>query len=209
MKLLHAAHLQECAPRIEDEEAAAHRERIVEAACSIGERRGLAAVSARGVARDAEVSVGYLYKLFPSKSDIVVAAARRHFERSLSWELCHVEAGEPYVEYCRRLWGHMQASVEEFLHEWLREREALPKHDLAAALAAMGSILDHATARLEQVLAQDKRIAWASLPEDTTASQVGQFTMRSMMDSLKRGAAQCTLLLVLLERGLYSGADAD
>ena len=84
MKSLHAAHLEERAPRNKDEEACARRERIIEAAYRIGERGGLAAISARGVARDAEVSVGYLYKLFPSKSDIMVAAAQRYFERSLS-----------------------------------------------------------------------------------------------------------------------------
>lgn len=49
------------------------REAIIEAAVELGSQQGLAAISARGVARKAGVSVGYLYKLFPSKSDIVVA----------------------------------------------------------------------------------------------------------------------------------------
>ena len=204
MKSLHAAHLEERAPRNKDEEACARRERIIEAAYRIGERGGLAAISARGVARDAEVSVGYLYKLFPSKSDIMVAAAQHYFARSLSHELCRVEAGEPYVEYCRRLWGQMQASFAEFHHEWLRDREDLPKQDLAAAHGAMTSVLTHAGAQLEGVIEQDERIDWTSLPEGTTASSIAQFTMRAMMDSLKRGEGDATLLLALLEKGLYS-----
>lgn len=208
MKSLHAAHLEEHVPRIEDKEACARGERIIEAAYRIGERGGLAAISARGVARDAEVSVGYLYKLFPSKSDIMVAAAQHYFARSLSHELCRVEAGEPYVEYCRRLWGQMQASFAEFHHEWLRDREGLPKQDLAAAHGAMTSVLTHAGAQLEGVIEQDERIDWTSLPEGTTASSIAQFTMRAMMDSLKRGEGDATLLLALLEKGLYSPTEA-
>ena len=203
MKSLHATHLEERAPRNKDEEACARRERIIEAAYRIGERGGLAAISARGVARDAEVSVGYLYKLFPSKSDIMVAAAQRYFERSLSRELCRVEAGEPYVEYCHRLWGQMQASFEEFHHEWLRDREDLPKQDLAAAHGAMTSVLTHAGAQLESVLKQDTRINWALLPQGTAASAIAEFTMRSLLTSLEKGDEDCGLLLTVLERGLY------
>lgn len=186
------------------DEASARRERIIEAAFAIGQRGGLAAISARGVARDAEVSVGYLYKLFPSKSDIMVAAAQRYFERSLSRELCRVEAGEPYVEYCRRVWEQVQSSFEEFHHEWLRDREDLPKQDLAAAHGAMTSVLTHAGAQLEGVIEQDNRIDWTSLPEGTMASSIAQFTMRAMMDSLKSGEGDATLLLALLKKGLYS-----
>ena len=53
------------------------KEKIVEAAFAIGAKQGLIGISARSVARDAGVSVGYLYKLFPSKSDIMVAAQIR------------------------------------------------------------------------------------------------------------------------------------
>ena len=182
MKSLHAAHLEERAPRNKDEEAYARRKQIIEAAYRIGDRRGLAAISARGVARDAEVSVGYLYKFFPSKSDIMVAAAQRYFERSLSRELCRVEAGESYVEYCRRLWEQVQSS--------------------------MTSVLTHAGAQLEAVIEQDNHIDWTSLPEGTTASSIAQFTMRAMMDSLKRGEGDAALLLTFLEKGLYSPAEA-
>lgn len=208
MTSLHATHPEEHTARIEDEEACARRERIIEAAYRIGERGGLAAISARGVARDAEVSVGYLYKIFPSKSDIMVAAAQRYFERSLSHELCRVEAGESYVEYCRRLWEQIQSSFEEFHHEWLRDREEFPKQDLAAAHGAMTSVLTHAGAQLEGVLEQDNHIDWTSLPEGTTSSSIAQFTMRAMMDSLKRGERDTALLLTLLEKGLYSPTEA-
>ena len=80
------------------------KEKIVEAAFAIGAKQGLIGISARSVARDAGVSVGYLYKLFPSKSDIMVAAAERYFERTLYQQLCRIEPGQDYVDYCQKLW---------------------------------------------------------------------------------------------------------
>lgn len=121
-----------------------HKERIIQAAYSIGARGGLAAISARAVAEDAGVSVGYLYKVFPSKSDITVAAARRYFEFSLSQELCRIDDDESFVEFCRRLWEQTKAAFVSFHHEWLRDHEELPKQDLIAAHEAMGSVLAHA-----------------------------------------------------------------
>lgn len=79
----HAARKKNTFQTTEIDDSAAQKERIIAAAYSIGAKQGLAAISARGVARNANVSVGYLYKLFPSKSDIMVAAAERYFEHTL------------------------------------------------------------------------------------------------------------------------------
>ena len=51
-----------------------HKERIIQAAYTIDTRGDLAAISARAVAENAGVSAGYLYKIFLSKSNIMVAA---------------------------------------------------------------------------------------------------------------------------------------
>lgn len=180
-----------------------HKERIIQAAYTIGARGGLAAIFARAVAEDAGVSVGYLYKLFPSKSDIMVAAARRYFELSLSRELCRIDSNESFVEFCRRLWEQTKIAFVSFHHEWLRDHEELPKQDLIAAHEAMGSVLAHAHTQLESILEQDTRIKWTLLPQGTTASIIAEFTMRSLLTSLEKGDEDCELLLAFLERGLY------
>lgn len=180
-----------------------HKERIIQAAYTIGARGGLAAISARAVAENAGVSVGYLYKVFPSKSDIMVAAARRYFEFSLSREMCRIESNESFVEFCRRLWEQTKSAFVSFHREWLHDHEELPKQDLEAAHEAMGSVLAHAHTQLESVFEQDTRINWALLPQGTTASTIAEFTMRSLLTSLEKGDEDCELLLTFLERGLY------
>lgn len=183
------------------DEATRRRERIIQAAYATGERGGLAAISARGVARDADMSVGYLYKLFPSKSDIVVAAAQRYFKRALTQELCHTEAGEAYSDYCHRLWEHTQRAFATFMRDWLRDREELSRQDLAAAHTAMASVLSDARVELERVLRRDERINWGSMPEGADAPSIAELTMRSLLDSLKKGDEDCAVLLALYLRG--------
>ena len=88
------------------------------------------------------------------------------------------------------------------VRDWLRDREELPRRDLAAAHTAMASVLAHARAELERVLRRDGRIDWDSMPEGADAPSMAEFTMRSLLDSLKKGDEDCAVLVVLLERGL-------
>ncbi len=199
----HAAHKQNTTRSKKVDDSAAQKERIIAAAYSIGAKQGLAAISARGVARNANVSVGYLYKLFPSKSDIMVAAAERYFEHALFHEICHINVDESYVEYCKRLWDCASEAVAVFRRDWLRDWKDLPKADLLAAQIRMDTMLEHAKAGLEKVLTQDEHIDWKTLPAEMDIASITTFTVRSMLDSLREKHADCTVLFTLLERGLY------
>ena len=199
----HAARKKNTTRSKEVDDSAAQKERIIAAAYSIGAKQGLAAISARGVARNANVSVGYLYKIFPSKSDIMVAAAERYFEHTLFHEICHINAEESYVEYCKRLWDCASAAVAVFRRDWLRDWKDLPKADLLAAQIRMDTMLEHAKAGLEKVLTQDEHIDWKTLPSGMDVTSITTFTARSMLDSLREKNADCTVLFTLLERGLY------
>ena len=191
-------------------DAAKRRRAIVDAAVDIAARQGLAAVSARGVARAAGVSVGYLYKLFPTKSDIVVAAATRFFERAFFDDFCHIEPSETYVAYCRRLYARADV-LDDFRATWLVDREDLPQADSLAAHVRESQTLAHAKRGLVAVLEHDERVRWDRLPAGVDAEAVVEFTARSAMSALQAGEPDCPLLFYLLEQGLYgSGAgDAD
>jgi hypothetical protein len=199
----HAARKKNTIQTTEIDDSAAQKERIIAAAYSIGAKQGLAAISARGVARNANVSVGYLYKLFPSKSDIMVAAAERYFEHTLFQDICHINVEESYVEYCKRLWDCASAAVAVFRRDWLRDWKDLPKADLLAAQIRMDTMLEHAKSGLEKVLTQDEHIDWKTLPAEIDVASITTFTVRAMLDSLREKNADCTVLFTLLERGLY------
>ena len=199
----HTARKKNIIQTTEADDSAAQKERIIAAAYSIVAKQGLAAISARGVARNANVSVGYLYKLFPSKSDIMVADAERYFEHTLFQEICHINVEESYVEYCKRLWDCTSAAVVVFRRDWLRDWKDLPKADLLAAQIRMDTMLEHAKAGLEKVLTQDEHIDWKTLPSGMDIASITTFTVRAMLDSLREKNADCTILFTLLEHGLY------
>lgn len=188
-------------------DAAKRRHTIVDAAVDIAARQGLAAVSARGVARAAGVSVGYLYKVFPTKSDIVVAAATRFFERAFFDDFCHIVPGETYVSYCRRLYVRAVCILDEFRTTWLVDREDLPQADRLAAHVRESQTFAHAKRGLEAVLEHDGRVRWDRLPKGVGAQEIVEFTVRSGMASLQAKDAHCTLLLYLLDQGLYGSGD--
>ena len=54
-------------------QGAAARERLYDTAMQLIATRGYAATTLRDIAKDAEVSVGLLYRYFPSKQAVVIA----------------------------------------------------------------------------------------------------------------------------------------
>lgn len=181
----------------------ARRERVIEAAWRIASAQGLAAVSARGVAREAGVSVGALYKMFPTKSDIVVAAATRFFERAFYEDFCRIEPGETFLAYSRRLYARAVCALRDFRTHWLADREDMPQADLVAARLRGGAAVRHAERGLAVVAARDRAIRWDRLPADVDAEAVAAFTFSSMLAALTHGEKDCPVLFALLERGLY------
>lgn len=179
------------------------REAIIEAAVELGGQQGLAAISARGVARKAGVSVGYLYKLFPSKSDIVVAAATRYFEHAFFDTLCRVDSSVSYLEFCRDFCRSAEEAVATFRSDWLKDVEDLPHADLVASRLRMSATLEHAQRGLVTILDRDPAIAWDALPPDVEADSIAAFTLKSIVGSIQAGKNGCAVLLALLERGLY------
>lgn len=179
------------------------REAIIEAAVELGGQQGLAAISARGVARKAGVSVGYLYKLFPSKSDIVVAAATRYFEHAFFDTLCRVDSSVSYLEFCRDFCRCAEDAVATFRSEWLKDAEDLPHADLVASRLRMSATLEHAQRGLVTILDRDPAIAWDALPPDVDADSIAAFTLKSIVGSIQADKNGCAVLLALLKRGLY------
>lgn len=183
-------------------------ERVVDAAWRIASAQGLAAVSARGVAREAGVSVGALYKMFPTKSDIVVAAATRFFERAFFEDFCHINPDETFIAYARRLYARAVDVLRDFRAHWLADREDMPQADLVAARLRGGAVVEHAERGLAAVAAHDGAIRWDELPEGVDAASVAAFTFTSMLTALTHGEEDCPVLFVLLERGLYGSGRA-
>lgn len=82
-------------PRREREQAQ-HRREARQAAERLLAQKSFQDITVQEIAREAEFSVGYLYKLFPGKEDIFLAVIRRRHEQLLELVEAHIGAeGDP------------------------------------------------------------------------------------------------------------------
>jgi AcrR family transcriptional regulator len=81
-------------PRVSDEHLTARREQILDAARACFVRNGFHQTSMQDVIREAGLSVGAVYRYFPSKTDLIMAIAERVIAQ-VAGVFDHVLAEEP------------------------------------------------------------------------------------------------------------------
>ncbi len=182
MKSLHAAHLEERAPRNQGREGS--REGAASgSSCSayrIGERGGLAAISARGVARGCRGLGGLPLQALP--------------RRATSWSPPrNAISSTRLARIMRRGRGALRGVLPEFGSRQSSSRSfttngcaiaICPSRTPRAAHGAMTSVLT-VGAQLEGVIEQDNRIDWTSLPEGNHGPSIAQFATMRHTDSLR------------------------
>ena len=185
---------------------ATSREELLDAAYGIAAQHGLAALSVRGLAREAGVAVGTVYNYFPSKEDLTVATAQRYFARAFYEDFCHPAPDEGFVAYCRRMAERMDETLEEFRTRWLVGVESLPAAERVAARLREERQLEHVERGLVQVFERDPRIDRSALPSGVDARSVCAFALDAVMAALRDRRHGCPVLFYLLERALYGTA---
>lgn len=65
-------------PRVSDAHLAARRQQILDAAAALFAERGFARTSMNDVVRESGLSMGAVYRYFPSKADLVIAVGEGH-----------------------------------------------------------------------------------------------------------------------------------
>ncbi len=185
------------------------RDELLETAYRIAGEHGLAALSVRGLADACGVSVGTVYKHFPSKADLSVAATELFFRRAFYDGFCHIVPEESFLAYCRRLNAAAADVLERFRSTWLKGAAALPQAEVRAAQAREGAQLEHILHGLEEVFDRDPLICRHSLPDGINGSAVCRLVLNTMLDDLRRNTAETPTLLWAFEQALYrSGGQA-
>lgn len=127
-------------------EAVRKRETILDCTATIASNGGYDAVKMRTVADSAGIAVGTLYRLFPSKSHVLVAVLAREFERLGAEQDWAVTAASSRIRL-----GQLNARL---CQEW-RARPALTEAVTRAFVFADGSAsaeVDRAAAAIEHLI---------------------------------------------------------
>lgn len=137
-------------PRVSEQHLAARRQQILDAAVGLFSERGFARTSMSDVVRESGMSMGAVYRYFPSKADLVIAAGEGHggevdggFPTERARDLvtrlaAEVGPGSSHARLSVQVWG--EAAVEPELaarvvpiHQRLEEHLARLLHAEATA----------------------------------------------------------------------------
>jgi AcrR family transcriptional regulator len=112
--------------------AAPTRDRLIRAAIGIAARDGLAAATTAAIAQQAEVAEGTLYRHFPSKDDLLIAAYRK-LKDEVFLKAAGVDVSAPPRERLKRTWRAIYEAyrndreaflfAQRFMESPLAERE--------------------------------------------------------------------------------------
>ncbi len=109
-------------PRVSEQHLTARRQQILDAAVALFSERGFARTSMSDVVRESGLSMGAVYRYFPSKADLVIAACEGHggdvdgefpAERArdlLTRLIAEVGPGSSHARLSIQVWG--EAAVE-------------------------------------------------------------------------------------------------
>ena len=181
----------------------ASTEMILDAATALAREHGLDSISIRGVATASGMSVGTIYNYFPSRDELVAAAAERLFSDAFREGFCHASAEEGYLAYCERLYASLRERLSGDGSDWLRQLQGLEPGAREAGRRRMDELLGHMLDGLESVMAADPRVRGERLAGDLGAKAVCRLTLNAMFDAVRRDDPDCRTLLALLRRALY------
>lgn len=182
------------------------RDMIVDAAFARAKQDGLASLSVRAIAQDCSVAVGSIYNHFPDKAALVTEVIARFWTsavRQADERACFsYQAGENFVDFCRRAAGGLHEALVEFRADWLREVSALDARTRQRGKAAEQACFERVRTSLVRVIEADAAIDPAML-ERVAPEALADFTWTGMLESLKAGDPSCATLFAVLERALY------
>ena len=179
------------------------RDDLIKAACHIADEYGVAAITVRQVAQRCGISVGSVYKVFPAKKDLVVAAIVQYFDRALRQDFCHPQPNEKFIPYCRRMQSAIQRTAEEFESRWLRDADALTHAEAAAGKVREAQQMEHIRQGMEYVLTHDSSIDAGSLEGKTSAARICSLMLDVLMEDIRQGTDHFDTLVPFVEAKLY------
>ncbi|MEA5019465.1 MAG: helix-turn-helix domain-containing protein [Gordonibacter sp.] len=174
---------------------------IAHAAYTLAEEHGLAALGIRNVAEACDVSVGTIYKYFPTKDDLVVEVIGTFWRKAFSEDMCRIVPGERFDAFTARLYETLGSALAAFRSDWLPQISALSIQGRDTGKMRESQVLDHMRDGLLAVLLADDAADLSRL--GLPAEQLAAFVRDSILASLCAGGDESEVLVALLRAALY------
>lgn len=184
---------------------ATSREELLNASLKFAAAQGIQSINIRDVARECHVSVGCVYRYFPSKAELVSAAVARIWER-----IFHLteRSGEPedFRACVCRIFGCIRSGSAEYPAFFREHAAAFSGAEKNEGRRVMDQYLGHIRAGMLAALRADPAVCAEAFGGDFTQEAFIGFVFENLLLLGMRQAPDCDFLLRLIEKLLYPAA---
>ena len=181
---------------------ATSKEELLAASLRYANEAGLEAFNMRGIAALCGVSVGCVYRYFPSKAALLAATVEK------VWEIifCQIDgyaAPEDFREYIRRLYACIRNGSAEYPAFFAVHASVFSPDEKDEGRAVMNSYLCTILNGLVKALTADPRVRPDAFDDSFTAEAFAAFLFQNLVGLAERREDDCNYLIHLAEKLLY------
>jgi len=181
---------------------ATSKEELLTVSLRLANEAGLKAFTIRSIAEACGISVGCVYRYFPSKAALLAATVENIWE-SIFREIDGYIGPEDFREYVRRLYGCIRNGSAEYPAFFAVHAAAFSPEEKDEGRAVMNSYTRRIQSGMTKALASDPRVRPDVFDGSFPAAAFSAFIFQNLVELAARQEEDCSYLLRLVEKLLY------
>ncbi len=179
------------------------REIILKGCRDIVSEKGLSAVNMRSVAEHCGVALGSLYNYFPSKDALILATIESVWENIFHMDNpCQTTLS--FVEYVNWIFETVRRGTEEYPNFFTAHSLSFANREKDKAKNIMEHYFSHIKLGMMEALNSDTAVRKDAFSSSFPKSDFPDFVLMNLLACLIQKKNNCTLLLELIRRAIYT-----
>ena len=179
------------------------REQIFAAAKNIANTQGLKKVTIRNVAGECGVAIGSVYNYYETKGELVFEVAKDYWQSIFDREQMSKLPQDDFCDFIESLYGVIASKLSGFMRQWISVMSNFSEEDKSLGRAKEAEIFSGVKKLLQFAMDNDKKVNNEIWQNDFNKEEMLDFIFTNMLNSMRRGAADCEFLTKVLRRALY------
>jgi len=178
------------------------KEAILDAGVHIAAERGIEALNIRDVAKRCGISVGCVYRYFPSKAALLTATVGTVWE-TIFHEAHGAAPGEGFRECVARVYECARCGSEDYPSFFAMHPAGFTSNEKSEGHAAMTRYLDHIRSGMLAALNDDREVRPDAFDKSFTREGLVAFIFDNILSFAAAERPDCGYLIRLLDRLIY------
>ena len=178
------------------------RQKILKTAIEIAKKDGLKDLTARNVAKCANVAIGTLYNYYPSIDDLTLEATEYIVFSELRKHVPSYRDGEKFTDYLRRIYPRIEDVIDSFTHDYVTQMYALSTSFRNKGLKRRHEACKQVVAGIQVIIESDPTITYDKITDTIDTHTIALDTALGIFWCAKEKASP-EFLFCLLENTLY------